>query len=132
YDSLGHVIQETVTQKDGSFAQSSYAPDGNLSSEVLRHADGSRDIYSYGIVGQNYTAQHTENDSSGHSVLIEDYRADGSLELRQTVDAGVVSTLDQYDSAGHVTEETVTQKDGSYVQSIYAADDTLTTETLRH
>jgi hypothetical protein len=132
YDSLGHVVQETVTQKDGSYAQSSYAPDGNLSSEVLRHADGSRDIYSYGIVGQNYTAQHTVNESSGHSVLIEDYRADGSLELRQTVDAGGVKTLDQFDSAGHVSEETVTQKDGSYVQAHYDSDGTLIAETTRH
>jgi hypothetical protein len=132
YDSLGHTIEVTVTQKDGSYVQSTYAADGSLVTETLAHADGSRDIYSYGIVGKDYSSQHTVDDSSGHSVLIEDYRADGSMLLKQTVESGVVSTLDQYDSAGHVTEETVTQKDGSYVQSIYAADDTLTTETLRH
>jgi hypothetical protein len=132
YDSLGHVVEETVTQKDGSYAQSSYAPDGNLNSEVLHHADGSRDTYSYGIVGQAYTAQHTVNDPSGHSVLIEDYRADGSLALRQTVDAGGVKTLDQFDSAGHVSGETVTQKDGSYVQARYASDGTVIAETTGH
>jgi hypothetical protein len=132
YDSLGRTIEATVTQKDGSYVQSTYAAGGSLVTETLAHTDGSRDIYSYGIVGQDYSSQHFVDDSSGHSVLIEDYRADGSPLLKQTVDAGGVRTLDQYDSAGHVTEETVTQKDGSYVQSIYAADDTLTTETLQH
>jgi hypothetical protein len=132
YDSLGHTVEATVTQKDGSYVQSSYAADGALTTETLGHTDGSRDIYSYGIVGQDYTSQHTVNDSSGHSVLIEDYRADGSLLLKQTVDAGGVKTLDQYDSDGGLVEQTVTQKDGSYVQSSYASDGALATETLRH
>jgi hypothetical protein len=132
YDSLGHTVETTVTQKDGSYVQSSYAADGALTSQTLGHIDGSRDIYSYGIVGQDYASQHTVNDSSGHSVLIEDYRADGSLLLKQTVDGGGVKTLDQYDSAGALAEQTVTQKDGSYVQSSYASDGALATETLRH
>src|SRR6202035_4449147 len=105
-----------------SYVQSIYAADDTLTTETLRHADGSRDIYSYDIVGKDYTSQHTVNDSSGHSLLIDDYRADGSLTLTQTVDASGVKTLDQYDSLGHTVEATVTQKDGSYVQSSYAAD----------
>jgi len=132
YDSLGRVVQETVTQKDGSLLQSSNASDGTLTAETLRHADGSRDIHSYGIVGKDYTSQHTVNDASGHSVLIEDYRADGSLTLKQTVDAGGVKTLDQYDSLGHVVQETVTQKDGSFLQSSYAPDGSLIADTAGH
>lgn len=132
YDSLGHVVQETVTQKDGSYIQSGYASDSILTTELLGHTDGSRDIYSYGIVGKSYTSQHGVNDASGHSVLIQDYRADGSLILQQTVDASGVKKLDQYDSLGHITQETVTQKDGSYVQSTYASDGTLVADTIRH
>jgi hypothetical protein len=132
YDSLGHVVQETVTQKDGSVLQSSYASDGSLTAEINRHADGTRDIYGYGIAGKDYTSQHTVTDSSGHSLLVEDYRADGSLLSQQTVDAGGVKTLDQYDSLGHVAQETVTQKDGSVLQSSYAADGTLTADIARH
>jgi Ca2+-binding RTX toxin-like protein len=132
YDSLGHLTQETVTQKDGSYLQSGYASDGALTSETLRHADGSRDIYNYGVVGKDYATQHVVNDPTGHSVLIEDFRADGSLTLRQTVDAGGVKTLDQYDSLGHLTQQTVTQKDGSYLQSSYAADGALMAKTARH
>jgi hypothetical protein len=132
YDSLGHLTEQTVTQKDGSYAVSSYASDGTLTSETLGHTDGSRDIYTYDIVGQDYTSQHTVTDAAGHSVLIEDYRADGSLLLEQTVDASGVKTLDQYDSLGQLTEQAVTQKDGSYTQSSYASDGTLTSETLGH
>jgi hypothetical protein len=132
YDNLGHLVQETVTQKDASYVQSSYAPDGALTSETLRHADGSRDIYSYGITGKDYTSQHTLNDPSGHSVLIQDYRADGSLTLKQTVNTSGIKTLDQYDNLGHLVQETVTQKDGTYLQSNYASDGTLIGETARH
>lgn len=132
YDGLGHVIQQTVSQKDGSSVQSSFASDGSLSSETLRHADGSRDIYSYGITGKNYTSQHVHDDASGHSALIEQFHSDGTLALKQTVDAGGVRTLDQYDSVGRIAQETVTQKDGSWVQSSYASNGTLTTEITRH
>src|SRR5260370_556269 len=100
YDGLGHIVQQTVTQNDGSYLQSSYASDGTLIAETLGHADGSRDIYSYGIVGQDYTSQHVVNDPSGQSGLIEDFRADGSLVLKQTVDASGVPTPDTYDITG--------------------------------
>ena len=132
YDGLGHLIQETVTQPDGSYAQAGYASDGALSTLTFRHADGSRDIYTYGIVGKNYTSQHVVNDPSGHSILIEQFASDGSLVLRQTVDADGVKTSAQYDSAGHIAQQMVTQTDGSFHQSSYAADGALTTETTRH
>lgn len=131
YDSLGHLAEATVIQQDGSYVQSDYASDGSLADQTLRHADGSRDIYDYGIVGKDYTSQHVVEDASGHSTLIEQYRSDDTLALAQTVDASGVKTLDQYDGSGDMVEQTVTQKDGSYVQSTYAADGSLATETTR-
>jgi len=132
YDALGHIARETTIQKDGSHVQSDYTSDGSLSVETLRHADGTRDIYSYGITGKGYTSQHVVNDASGHSILIEQFHSDGTLALKQTVDAGGVKTLDQYDGVGHLAQQTVTQKDGSYVQSGYGADGSLVAETVRH
>lgn len=131
YDGLGHMVQHTVTQTDGSLVQSSYAADGALTAETQRHSDGTRDIYSYGIVGKSYTSQHVVTDSSGHSVLIEQFHSDGTFALRQTAADGV-KTLDQYDSAGRLTQETVTQSDRSYLQSSYASDGTLISEIARH
>jgi len=132
YDSLGHIVQETVTQRDGSYVQTNFATDGAVITETLRHADGSRDIYSYGIVGKGYTSQHILNDSSGHSVLIEQFHADGTLALKQTVDAAGVKTLDQYDAAGRLAQESIFQTDGSYVRSSYTPDGVLVTETTRY
>lgn len=132
YDAVGHLAQETVTQNDGSVVQSAYASDGTLMSEIQRHADGSRDIYSYGIAGKAYSSQHVFNDASGHSLLVEQYRSDGSLLLKQTVDAAGVKTLDQFDGAGDLTQQTITQTDGTFVQSNYAADGSLASQTARH
>jgi Ca2+-binding RTX toxin-like protein len=131
YDNLGHIVQETVQQKDGSFVQSSYASDGTRISETLGHSDGSRDVYTYDIAGKDYTSQHVVEDPSGKDALIERFHADGTLALKQTLDASGVKTLDQYDSLGHIAEQTVTQKDGSFVQSSYASDGTLIAETTR-
>ena len=96
---------------------------------TVRHADGSRDVYTSGVTGKDYVSQHTLMDSAGHSVLIENFRGDGVMVLKQVVDAGSVVTLDRYDSPGHVVQETVTQKDGSYLQSVYAPDGALATQT---
>jgi YD repeat-containing protein len=132
YDQSGHIAQQTVTQPDGSYVQSSYAADGALTGETARHADASRDIYSYGIVGRDYSSQHVVNDSTGHSVLIERFHFDGTLALKQTVDAFGATTLDTYDQAGRLVQETVTQGNGSYLQSNHAPDGALISQTTRH
>jgi len=132
YDQSGHIAQQTVMQMDGSYVQSSYAADGALTGETTRHADGSRDIYSYGIDGKDYSSQYVVNDSAGHSELIERFHSDGTMALKQTVDAHGATTLDKYDQAGHLVQETVTQGNGSYLQSNYAPDGALISQTTRH
>jgi Ca2+-binding RTX toxin-like protein len=132
YDSVGRLAQETVTQKDGSYVQSGYAADGDLVTETTRHADGSRDIHTYGITGKAYTSEHVVRDASGHSTLIEDFHADGTLALKQTMSADGVRTLDQYDGTGRLAQEIVTQKDGSYLQSNFDPTGSVTSQTERH
>jgi len=75
YDSLGHIVQETLTQKDGSYLQSSYASDGTLTTETARHADGTRNVDTY---GQAYSARHDVMDASGHWVSTTFDNKDGS------------------------------------------------------
>jgi hypothetical protein len=132
YDDAGHLRSFATSYVDGSLDQFTFSASGSETGETIRHADGSRDIHSYDIVGRNYTSQHIVTDSSGHSVLIENFRSDGSLVLKQVVDANGVKTLDQYDSLGHILQETVTQRDGSLLQSSYGSDGALTAQTLRH
>ena len=131
YDSSDHLIQQTVTQKDGSWVQSAFTADGEISSEIQRHVDGTRDITNYDVVGKTYSLEHVVRDAAGISVLTEGFRDDGSLALRQTMIDGV-RTLAQYDSGGDINQQTVTQKDGSFVQSSYLADGGLAVETARH
>jgi hypothetical protein len=132
YDGDGHLIQFATRYVDGSLDQLTFDTSGNETGETIRHADGSRDIYSYDIASQNITSQHVTTDASGHSILIEQRHADGTLALKQTVAPNGVKTLDQYDNLSHLVRETVVQKDGSYVQSSYASDGTRIGETLGH
>jgi hypothetical protein len=78
YDSLGHVVQETVTQKDGSYLLSSYATDGSLIADIARHTDGTRNADTYDITGQAYSARHDVMDASGHRVSTTFDNNDGS------------------------------------------------------
>lgn len=131
YDTSGHLSQQTVTQKDGTFVQDNYASDGSVVQDTQRDADGTRDIHTFGITGKTYASQHVVTDSSGHSVLVEQYRTDGSLLTKQIVDTGGVKTLDQFDTLGHVVQDTVTQVNGTYVQTNHRSDGTVASITSR-
>jgi hypothetical protein len=131
YDDLGHVTAQTVTQKDGAYTHSTYAADGDMTGETQRHADGSRDIFTYDIADKAYTSLHVLRDAAGVSVLTEGFRDDGSLALKQTMVDGV-RTLGLYDAQEQLSQLTVTQKDGAFLQSNYSADGVLTGETARH
>ena len=76
-------------------------------------------------------------------MLIEDFGADGSLVLKQAVDASGVKTLDTYDvtgqaysarhdvidASGHLIATTFDNKDGSHTMTAYASGVTLTSTT---
>ncbi|WP_445487744.1 glycoside hydrolase family 113 [Rhodopseudomonas sp. RCAM05734] len=132
YDAGGHLIKFATSHGDGAWQQFTFDATGFETGEITRHADGSRDIHSFGITGKDYTSEHAVRDAAGHSSLIEQFHDNGTLALKQTVSADGVRTLDQYDSRGQMTQQTVMQKDGSFVQSKYALDGALAIETTRH
>jgi hypothetical protein len=132
YDTAGHLSQQTVTKTDGSFVQTSFKVDGGISSQTIRGADGVRDTMTYDIAGKAYTTEHVIRDTAGKSVLIEQFHKDGSLALKQSVDTAGVKTLAQYDDAGVLKMQTVTQTDGSYVQSSFAGNGAVTGVTTRN
>ncbi len=80
-----------MTQKDGSYVQSSYASDGTLIAETTRHADGSRNVDTFGITGQAYSARHEVIDASGHTVATTFDNNDGSHTMTAN-DSGVTLT----------------------------------------
>jgi Ca2+-binding RTX toxin-like protein len=132
YDQLGHLSQQTVSKTDGSFVQTSYKTDGGVAAQTIRSAEGVRDTMTYDIVGEAYTTEHVMRDAAGKSRLIEQFHQDGSPALKQTADGTGVKMLAQYDSAGHLAAQTVTQTDGSYVQSVFATNGATTGMTVRN
>jgi hypothetical protein len=78
YDSAGRMAQETVTRTDGTYVQSNYATDGTLVAQTARHLDGSREVDTYEIAGQTYSARHDEIDASGHRLATTFDNNDGS------------------------------------------------------
>jgi hypothetical protein len=112
--------------------QTGYSADGGIASQTIRSVDGMRDTMTYDIAGKAYTSEHVVRDSAGKSVLIEQFHQDGSLALKQTVDAAGIKMLAQYDGAGHLATQTVSQTDGSYVQLSFAASGAVTGVTTRN
>lgn len=132
YDGAGHLTKFATSHADGAWQQFTFDAAGYETGEITRLADGSRDIHTYEITGKDYTSEHVVRDAAGHSSLIEQFHDNGTLALKQTMSADGVRTLDQYDSGGQMMQQTVTQKDGSFVQSNYALDGALAIETTRH
>ncbi|MGY4234673.1 Ca2+-binding RTX toxin-like protein [Bradyrhizobium sp. USDA 4449] len=132
YDQAGHLVQETVKASDGSSQLFSYGSNGNVVKETITHLDGTRDVYDYGIAGKSYTSQHTTIDSSGHSVLVEQFHSDGTLSYRQATDSNGSTTFDQYDQAGHLTQELVKASNGSFDQFVFDEQGNLAKETAQH
>jgi hypothetical protein len=58
--------------------QSGYASDGTLTGDIVRHVDGSREVDSYHITGQAYSARHDVIDPAGHRLATTFDNDDGS------------------------------------------------------
>lgn len=131
YDDAGHLTKLLNSFSNGSFQQFSFNAAGVQTNVTTRNADGTRDILDYGVTGQDYTSRHTVTDAAGKSMLIEGFHSDGSLAMKQTVDAAGTKTFDQYDATGHLSQQTVTKLDGSFVQTAYKLDGGITSQTIR-
>src|SRR5437899_5273166 len=56
---------------------------GNITSQTVRHADGSRDVYNSGIAGRDYASQHDVIGAHGHAALVERFLSGAALDLKQ-------------------------------------------------
>lgn len=104
---------------DGSSAVSNYDVTGVKTDETDYHAGGSKDVFLYNVVGQNYTTEHDTYDSTGFLTNIVRSHADNSLAftLAQTTDG--TKTSDWYDAAGTLTSEVTTQTNGYSSTTVY-------------
>jgi hypothetical protein len=58
--------------------QSNFAADGSLLSETTRNLDGSREVDTYQITGQSYSARHDVINAAGHTAEVTFDNNDGS------------------------------------------------------
>jgi hypothetical protein len=117
----GTLDYTQVTAGDGTRTGVYYDASGVKTSESIVHTDGSNEYYAFNIKGQAYTTEHSVYDTTGLMTTFERLRADGSDLMKVTKTADGTATTDQYDTAGHVSSETVTHTDGWSSTSTFSA-----------
>lgn len=117
----GSLDYTQTTMVDGTRAGFYYNASGVKISENIVHTDGSRESYTFNIKGQAYTTEHSVYDAYGLLKTFERDRADGTDFSKVTKSADGTSVTDLYDTAGHITSETVIRADGSAYVSTFNA-----------
>ncbi|MDN3274167.1 hypothetical protein QWJ07_07935 [Frankia sp. RB7] len=108
-----------VVNADGSSVVSTYNATGAKMTETDYHTNGSKDVFLYNVVGQNYTTEHDSYDSTGFLTNIVRTHADNSMAftLAQTSDG--TKTTDWYDAKGTITNEVAQKADGYSSTTVY-------------
>ncbi|SCB26562.1 hypothetical protein GA0061098_1004159 [Bradyrhizobium shewense] len=109
-----------VVNSDGSSVVTNYDASGVKKTETDYHADGSKDVFQFNVVGQNYTNEHDSYDSTGFLTDIVRTHADNSLAFTLEQSADGTKTSDWYDANGVITSEVTTKSDGYSSTTVYA------------
>ena len=117
----GSLDYTQVVNDDGSSVVTSYDAAGVKKLQTDYHADGSKDVYQFNIVGQTYTNEHDSYDSTGFLTNIVRTHADNSLAFTLVQSADGTKTSDWYDAKGVITSEVTTKSDGYSSTTVYTA-----------
>ncbi|MCK1368242.1 RHS repeat protein [Bradyrhizobium sp. 62] len=101
-----------IVNPDGSSVITNYNAAGVKTTETDTHADSSKDVFLYSVVGQIYTSEHDTYDSTGFLTNIVRTHADGTLAFTLTQSPNGTSTSDWYSGSGTLTTEGVQKADG--------------------
>ncbi|MBH5402629.1 RHS repeat protein [Bradyrhizobium sp. CNPSo 4010] len=110
-----------VINSDGSSVVTNYDASGVKKTETDYHADGSKDVFQFNVVGQNYTNEHDTYDTTGFLTNIVRTHADNSLAFTLVQSADGTKTSDWYDANGLITSEVTTKSDGYSSTTVYTA-----------
>ncbi|WP_035700055.1 RHS repeat protein [Bradyrhizobium genomosp. I (2014)] len=108
-----------VVNSDGSSVVTNYDPAGVKKTETDYHADGSKDVFQFNVVGQTYANEHDTYDSTGFLTHIVRTHADDSLAFTLVQSADGTKTSDWYDANGVITSEVTTKSDGYNSTTVY-------------
>ncbi|MCJ9729115.1 RHS repeat protein [Bradyrhizobium sp. PRIMUS42] len=115
----GSLDYTQVVNDDGSSVVTNYDTAGVKKTETDYHADGSKDVFQFNIVGQTYTNEHDSYDSTGFLTDIVRTHADNSLAFTLVQSADGTKTSDWYDANGVITSEVTTKSDGYSSTTVY-------------
>lgn len=115
----GSLDYTQVVHSDGSSEVSNYNASGVKMTETDYHANGSKDVFQFNIVGQTYTNEHDSYDSTGFLTDIVRTHADNSLAFTLTQSTDGTKTSDWYDAKGVITSEVTTKSDGYSSTTVY-------------
>jgi len=116
-NSLGYT---QVINSDGSSVVTNYDASGVRKTETDYHADGSKDVFQFNIVGQTYANEHDSYDSTGFLTDLVRTHADNSLAFTLKQSADGTKTSDWYDAHGVITSEVTTKNDGYSSTLVYS------------
>lgn len=117
----GSLDYTQVVNDDGSSVVTNYDAAGVKKLQTDYHADGSKDVFQFNIVGQTYTNEHDSYDSTGFLTNIVRTHADNSLAFTLVQSADGTKTTDWYDAKGVITSEVTTKIDGYSSTTVYSA-----------
>lgn len=117
----GSLDYTQVVNDDGSSVVTNYDAAGVKKLQTDYHADGSKDVFQFNIVGQTYTNEHDSYDSTGFLTNIVRTHADNSLAFTLVQSADGTKTSDWYDAKGVITSEVTTKIDGYSSTTVYSA-----------
>ncbi|MCK1362180.1 RHS repeat protein [Bradyrhizobium sp. 199] len=117
----GSLDYTQVVDSDGSSVVTNYDAAGVKKTETDYHADGSKDVFQFHIVGQTYTNEHDSYDSTGFLTDIVRTHADNSLAFTLVQSADGTKTSDWYDAKGVITSEVTTKSDGYSSTTVYSS-----------
>ncbi|MBR0703660.1 RHS repeat protein [Bradyrhizobium diazoefficiens] len=108
-----------IINSDGSSVVTNYDASGVKKTETDYHADGSKDVFQFNVVGQTYANEHDTYDSTGFLTNIVRTHADNSLAFTLEQSANGTKTSDWYDAHGVITSEVTTKLDGYSSTTVY-------------
>ncbi len=108
-----------VVGNDGGSVVTNYDASGIKKTQTDYHPDGSRDVYLFNVVGQNYTTEHDTYDTTGFLTSIVRTHADNSLAFTLVQSADGTKTSGWYDANGIITSEVTTKSDGYSSTTVY-------------
>ena len=134
FNAGGVLTSAVYYNNDGSTTTDKYTSTGALTQHTLLNADGSRDIYDYGVKGIGYVADHRVYNAGGTLTQFVAINADGS----KVVDDYVVTSKSYksdhlgYSADGRLTSAIYYNNDGSTTTDKYGSTGALTQHNVVH